>query len=93
MTLGVGKGYIKTGMARVIKEIEIEGQPAEALFDTGAIYSYVRSHLVRAAPRRGDAVAVEEIGQAEGQELDALIGALTMIDLAIWRGHLSGVRR
>lgn len=39
-------------MARIIKTIEIEGQPAVALFDTGAIYSYVRSPLVRETPRR-----------------------------------------
>lgn len=98
-------------MARIIKTIEIEGQPAVALFDTGALYSYVRSALVRAAPRRAmipqvrvavggkevvigelclvqgkieglaflaDAVPVEDIGSADGQELDALIGALTM---------------
>ena len=46
-------------MARIIKTIEIEGQPAVALFDT-------------------DAVPVAELGRAEGHELDALIGALTM---------------
>lgn len=33
-------------MARIIKTIEIEGQPAVALFDTGALYTYVRSSLV-----------------------------------------------
>ncbi len=82
-----------------------------ALFDTGAAYSYVRSTLVRGAPRRAmlpparvalggrdieihelcliqgkiegldflaDAVPVDDIGRADGHELDALIGALTM---------------
>ena len=29
-------------MARIVKAIEIEGQPAVALFDTGAVYTYVR---------------------------------------------------
>ena len=98
-------------MARIIKTIEIEGQPAVALFDTGAMYSYVRSSLVREVPRRAmipparvdlrgreieirelcfvqgkiegldflaDAVPVEEIGHADGHELDALLGARTM---------------
>jgi len=98
-------------MARIIKTIEIEGQPAVALFDTGAIYSYVRSPLVPDVPRRSvtrpvrvtlggrdidirelrliegeiegldffaDAVPVEELGHAEGYQLDVLIGALTM---------------
>lgn len=98
-------------MARIIKAIEIEGQPAVALFDTGAVYTYVRSPLVREAPRRAmtplarvalggreidieelclvqgkieglsflaDAVPVDELGHADGHEIDALIGALTM---------------
>ncbi|MGQ9602443.1 MAG: hypothetical protein ACUVUT_07230, partial [Candidatus Bipolaricaulia bacterium] len=98
-------------MARIVKTIEIEGKQAVALFDTGASYAYVRSPLVRKAPRRAmvpparvglggrtieireicliegeieglaflaDAVPVEEIGHADGQELDALIGARTM---------------
>lgn len=39
-------------MARIIKTIEIEGQPAVALFDTGASYTYVRSSLVSKVPRR-----------------------------------------
>lgn len=38
-------------MARIIKTIEIEGQPAVALFDTGALYSYVRAPLAKDAPR------------------------------------------
>lgn len=98
-------------MARVIKTIEIEGQPAVALFDTGALYSYVRSSFVREAPKRAmitparvglggreieireycimqgkiegldfltDAVPVEEIGHADGHELDVLLGAHMM---------------
>jgi hypothetical protein len=39
-------------MARIIKTIEIEGQPATVLFDTGATYTYVRSSLVANAVRR-----------------------------------------
>ena len=98
-------------MARIIKTIEIEGQPAVALFDTGAVYTYVRAPLVRGAPGRpvtrparvalggkdieirelrliegkiegldffADAVPIDDLGHADGHELDALIGALTM---------------
>ncbi|MFQ5857986.1 MAG: hypothetical protein ACE5LU_20465 [Anaerolineae bacterium] len=98
-------------MERIIKTIEIEGQPAVALFDTGAIYTYVRSPLVTEAPKRAmvppahvalggreieirelclmegkikglgflaDAVPMEDIGHADGYELDVLIGARTM---------------
>lgn len=39
-------------MTRIIKTIEIEDQPAVALFDTGAVYTYVRGALVRDAPNR-----------------------------------------
>jgi len=98
-------------MPRIIKSIEIEGHPATALFDSGATFTYIRSPLVAAAPRRseprpthvvlggqdieirefclfqgriegldfsGDAVPVDSIGRADGHELDAVIGALTM---------------
>jgi hypothetical protein len=98
-------------MARIIKTIEIEGQPATALFDTGATFTYIRSTLVATAPRRslsqavrvvlggqdiemkelclfdgriegldfsGDAVPVDSLGRADGHELDAIIGALTL---------------
>lgn len=101
----------KAVMARIIKTIEIEGQPAVALFDSGAVYTYVRASLVRRVPGRAvtrparvamggreieireirliegkiegldffaDAVPVEEIGKADGRELDVLIGSLTM---------------
>jgi len=119
-------------MAWIIKEIEIEGQPAVALFDTGAIYTYVRSSLVRGVPRRAmvpparvglggrtieiqelcfiqgkieglpflaDAVPVEEIGPADGQELDIIIGARTMeqweirLDPKTGELDLEGLRR
>ena len=98
-------------MSRIIKTIEIEGQPVAGLFDTGALYTYVRSSLATGAPRtdvpvpprvalggrtieirepclvRGkidgldfvsDAVPVDEIGHADGHEIDVLIGARTM---------------
>lgn len=119
-------------MARSIKSIEIEGQPAVALFDTGAIYTYVRSSLVRDAPRRAmtpparvglggrevqilelclvqgkieglnflaDAVPVEEVGHADGHELDVLVGARTMeqweirLDPRTGMLNLEGLRR
>ena len=98
-------------MARIIKTIEIEGQPAVALFDTGATLTYVRERLLTSAPRKSavepfrvalggrnievrelcliggrieslafdtDAVPVQELGRADGHELDVIIGALTM---------------
>ena len=37
-------------MTRVIKTIEIEGQPVKALFDTGAFHSYVLRRFVEASP-------------------------------------------
>jgi len=39
-------------MTRTIKTIEIEGQQAVALFDTGAVLTYVREHLLASAPRK-----------------------------------------
>jgi hypothetical protein len=98
-------------MARIIKAIEIEGQVAKALFDSGAVNTYIRSSLVATGPRKpmrtpvhgglgersieirelcmiegkiegldflADAVPVAELGKADGHELDAIIGALTM---------------
>ncbi|MEW6095859.1 MAG: hypothetical protein AB1567_04950 [bacterium] len=37
-------------MARIVKEIEIEGKEAIALFDTGAMYTYVLNEYVRITP-------------------------------------------
>jgi len=97
-------------MARIIKTIEIRGQPAVALFDTGATYTYVRSSFLVGAPRQavspvrvvlggqtieiaelclmngkiegldffGDAVPVAQLGSADGHDLDAVIGTLTL---------------
>ena len=98
-------------MSRVIKTIEIEGQPAKALFDTGAFHSYVLRKYVEGAPTQVVAkpyevalggetfevrehalingkiegldfdtsvVPVETLGKADGHDLDAIIGAITM---------------
>src|SRR6267142_5449443 len=39
-------------MSRVIKTIEIEGQPVKALFDTGAFHSYVLRRYLAGVPDR-----------------------------------------
>ncbi len=98
-------------MDRVVKEIEIEGQPAIALFDAGSTHTYVRGRLLEDVPKRtirkpyrvalddneievrevcvalakieglefdAEAVPVDQIGWAEGHELDAIIGASAM---------------
>jgi len=119
-------------MGRIIKQIEIEGQPATALFDTGANYTYVRADLVQNVPRRRmsppitvalggqeieirevclvegkieglpfltDAVPVAELGEADGHQLDAIIGARTMeqweirLDPSTGELDLEGLRR
>lgn len=38
-------------MARPIRSVHINGQPARALFETGSVRSYIRSPLARALPR------------------------------------------
>ena len=119
-------------MSRIIRNIEVEGEPAVALFDTGASFTYVRSSLISEAPRKRvkqpahvalggseidikelaiiegkiegldfftDAVPVEELGRADGHDLDALIGALTMerweikLDRKTGELDLEGLRR
>ena len=98
-------------MSRVIKTIEIEGQPLKALFDTGAFRSYVLRKYLAASPTqvvakpyeialRGETfkvrehalvkgkiegldfntmvVPIESLGKANGHDLDAFIGAITM---------------
>ena len=37
-------------MGKIIKEIEIEGQPAVVLFDTGATHTYVEKGLAMGIP-------------------------------------------
>jgi hypothetical protein len=39
-------------MGRIFKQIEIEGKPAVALFDTGATLSYVRREFLSEVPKR-----------------------------------------
>ena len=55
-------------MSRIIKTIEIEGEPAVALFDAGVVYTYVRSSFVRDAPRRA-MIPPAHVGLA-GREID-----------------------
>lgn len=119
-------------MARIIKSIEIEGQPAMALFDTGAVLTHVRAALVAKIFRKPvarpfrvalggrsieirelcliggnieglefdtDAVPVDEVGYADGHELDIIIGARTMeqweilLDPRTGALNLEGLRR
>jgi hypothetical protein len=100
-------------MSRVIKTIEIEGQPVKALFDTGAFNSYLLRRYLGGLPDRMVPVAkpyevalggetikireralvngkiegldfdtsvvpVESLDKANGHDLDAIIGAITM---------------
>jgi aspartyl protease len=98
-------------MSRIVKTIEIEGQPVNALFDTGAFHSYVLRKYLRDVPIRPvskpyevalggetihvteralvngkiegldfdtSVVPVESLGKANGHNLDAIIGAITM---------------
>ena len=100
-------------MSRIIKTIEIEGQPAKALFDTGAFHTYVLRRYLEPVPNavlpvrvpyevslggerfvvkeqalingeieglgfNTSAVPVESLGKANGHDLDAIIGAITM---------------
>jgi len=119
-------------MSRIIKEIEVEGKPAVALFDTGATFTYVLSSLISETPRRRfkepahvalggrdidiaelcfvegkiegldfftDAVPIDRLRRADGHQLDALIGALTMerweikLDPKTGELDLEGLRR
>jgi len=87
-------------MARIIKAVEIEGQPATALFDTGAVNSYVRSGLVTHAPRStvakpvrvalgGQTIDITQLclinGKIEG--LDFFTDVVPVADLGSALGH------
>lgn len=87
-------------MARIIKTIEIEGQPAVALFDTGAIYTYVRAALVRHAPGRavtqparvalgGREIEIWELRLIEGkiEGLDFFADAVPVEEIGKVNGH------
>jgi len=39
-------------MSRIVKQIEIEGKPARALFDTGAYHTYLRKEYLADIPNR-----------------------------------------
>ena len=100
-------------MSRIIKTIQIEGQPAKALFDTGAFHTYVLRRYLDAVPNavlpvavpyevslggetfvvkeqalingeieglgfNTSVVPVKSLGKANGHDLDAIIGAITM---------------
>jgi len=88
-------------MSRIFKTIEIEGKPATALFDTGALYSYVVSKLVSGVPRRvvthpvrvglgGKDVEIREYCVLEGQieGLDFFTDAVVVDDLGRADGHV-----
>jgi len=87
-------------MARIIKTIEIEGQPAVALFDTGAVYTYVRSSLVKEAPKRamvpptrvalgGSEIEIRELCLMEGkiEGLSFLTEAVPLPEIGHADGH------
>ena len=65
-------------MSRVIKTIEIEGQPVKALFDTGAFHSYVLRQYLESVPMRsvakpydvalgGETIKIREHALMEGK--------------------------
>jgi hypothetical protein len=87
-------------MGRIIKTIDIEGQPAVALFDSGAVNSYIRAELVAKAPRSkaarpvrvglgGQNIDITELclfnGKIEG--LDFFSDAVPVADLGAADGH------
>jgi hypothetical protein len=87
-------------MGRIIKTIEVEGQPAVALFDTGAVYTYVLSSFVTRVPRNaisrpvrvvmgGQAIEITELcffnGKIEG--LDFSTDAVPVAQLGGADGH------
>ncbi|HUT32384.1 MAG TPA: aspartyl protease family protein [Planctomycetota bacterium] len=87
-------------MSRIIKTIEIEGKPATALFDTGALYSYVVSRLVGSLPKRtmappvrvglgGSEIEVREFCIMEGtiEGLEFMTDAVVVDDLGRIDGH------
>ena len=75
-------------MSRVIKTIEIEGQPVKARFDTGAFHSYVLRKYLEAVPMRavtkpyevalgGETIKIRERalinGKIEGLDFDTSV--------------------
>ncbi len=45
-------------MARIVKEIDVEGRPLRALFDTGSLRSYVRAEFRPPSTRRVSPITV-----------------------------------
>ncbi len=75
-------------MSRIVKEIEVEGKKANALFDTGAVYTYVARPYLENVPLHsisqpyhvalgGKTIEVKEIaaivGKIEGLEFDTKV--------------------
>ncbi|MBM4039956.1 MAG: hypothetical protein FJ290_15745 [Planctomycetes bacterium] len=119
-------------MSRLLKQIEIEGKPATALFDSGVRHSFVRRELLAGVPMcalrepyrvrlaeqvievkeeyiaigaieglsfDAGVIPMDELGEADSQALDAIIGTFAMgkweIRLDPERGtlDLEGLRR
>lgn len=87
-------------MGRIIQTIEIEGQPAVALFDTGAVYTYVLSPLMQNVPRKlvthpvqvtlgGQGIDIRELCFIEGkiEGLDFFTDAVPVTKLGRADGH------
>jgi len=87
-------------MSRILKEIEIEGKRAVALFDTGATLSYVRKEFLSDVPKRtlrqptrvglgGQTIEIREaclaLGEIEGFDLE--FEAIPVDDLGRADGH------
>ena len=87
-------------MSRIFKQIEIEGKPAVALFDTGATLSYVRREFLSEVPKRtfrrptrvglgGKTIEVREaclaLAEIEGWDLE--FEAVPVDDLGAADGH------
>jgi len=87
-------------MSRIIKEIEVEGKAAIALFDTGATFTYVKSQLISEVPRKrmerpahvllgGREIDISELCFIEGkiEGLDFVADAVPVDDLGRADGH------
>ncbi len=87
-------------MGRIIKTIEIEGQPTVTLFDSGAMFTYVDSRLIASSRRQsvvkpvhvvlgGQTIEIMEQclfnGKIEG--LDFFADAVPVMDLGRADGH------
>jgi hypothetical protein len=69
-------------MGRIIKTIDIEGQSAVTLFDSGAVNSHIRAELLAQVPRRGLAKPMRvALG---GQHID-------IKELCLFNGKIDGL--